>query len=313
LSGVADNGLPELLGYIGATPKSTSKVILSSDEDDPILTVWQYGLGKTAAWNSDISGRWSANYVPWDKNIKLWQNMINWTIENYDDENASVEAAAEGGRGTITFTDKEGTEELETVATIISPDMTSREIKLFPVAPGKYSSEFDINETGAYMVNVNQTKNGEVARALSTGLPIQYSPEYKITTSSVNIDRLIQEAGGKYIKAAEEVFQGNIKDTTGRIDLTPHLLILSLLLFMMDIALRRLNLPLQKVEEGIESLRQKLRKEKKKPVMKTIEVKEKKAHAPEPPKEAKPVKKEKPRQDNLDVDMLLKKKENKYR
>jgi hypothetical protein len=129
----------------------------------------------------------------------------------------------------------------------------------------------------------------------------------------VNIDRLIQEAGGKYIKTVQEVFQGNIKDTTGRTDLTPLLLVLALLLFMMDIALRRLNLPLQKVEDKIEALRLKLSREKKKPVMKTIEVKDKKAQAPEPPKEAKTVNKGKPKKENLDVDMLLKKKENKYR
>ena len=44
------------LGYIASSPKSSSTVILESDKEDPILTVWQYGLGRSAAWNSDGSG-----------------------------------------------------------------------------------------------------------------------------------------------------------------------------------------------------------------------------------------------------------------
>ncbi len=50
LDGVLDSGIPMLYGYVATSPKQTSDVILESAKGDPILSVWQYGLGKTLAW-----------------------------------------------------------------------------------------------------------------------------------------------------------------------------------------------------------------------------------------------------------------------
>ena len=34
--------------------KNAAQVIFASDSDQPVFTVWQYGLGRTAAWTSDV-------------------------------------------------------------------------------------------------------------------------------------------------------------------------------------------------------------------------------------------------------------------
>lgn len=258
ISGVAEGGLPPLLGYIGASPKDSAKVILKSDEDDPILTVWQYGLGKTAAWNSDINGKWSANYVGWDKNMKLWQNMINYTVENYESENAAIEVNTEGSKGVINFTDKNSKEEVDTRAVVVTPSLQNMEIKLYPTAPGKYSGGFDIKEPGVYMVKGRQLKGEETLNAVTTGLALQYSPEYRIASEKSSLDNLVKEAGGSYISSASEAFKGSPKHIPGKIDLTPYLLALALILFVLDIALRRLNIPLHKLQRFMERISDKL-------------------------------------------------------
>ena len=63
LERIFDEGSPSLLGYIAATPKASSTVLLESDREDPILTVWQYGLGRSAAWNSDGTNEWTGNFA----------------------------------------------------------------------------------------------------------------------------------------------------------------------------------------------------------------------------------------------------------
>lgn len=321
LQGAADNGLPKLLGYIGASPKGTSRVLLSSDEEDPILTVWQYGLGKTAAWNSDINGKWSANYISWDKNLKLWQNIINWTIERNNNENCSSEAVFEGGKGIINFSEKNAAKELETIASITGPDMESKEIKLYPTAPGKYSGSFDADKTGSYMISVRQIRNGEVINASTTGLSVQYSPEYSLDGESSILEKLISLTNGSCINTPEEVFKGKVRDVKGQTDLTPVFLITALFLFIMEIALRRLNLPLQRIEAAVEGLRVRFKGKEKRIVMKTIQVSENRADTPEKKQDEvstekmkKPNKKNKnAQQDKLDTNMLLKRKENKYK
>ncbi len=253
LKGVAEGGLPSLLGYIGASQKETSRVVLTSDEDDPILTVWQYGLGKAVAWNSDISGKWSSNYIPWDKNLKLWQNIINFTVENYDDQNASLEVTQQGSKATISLKNKDIDTDLKSIATVISPSGESIETELNPVAPGEFSGTIDIKENGVYMVSGRQDKNGETVSAVNAGYAVQYSPEYRLNSSS-NLDKLVAELGGKIIKEPKEVFSGDLQTKKGQKDLTPYLLSLFLILFMIDIAMRRLNLNFSKVRVVFEKV-----------------------------------------------------------
>lgn len=246
LKGVAEGGLPSLLGYVGASQKETARVVLRSDEDDPILTVWQYGLGKAVAWNSDVSGKWSSNYIPWDKNLKLWQNIINFTIENYDNENASLEIDQQGSKATVNIKNKDIKEEFNTAATIITPSGETIETQLNPVAPGQYTGTFDIKENGVYMVSGRQKKNGELINTVKQGYAVQYSPEYKISNSN-NLEKLVAEVGGKIITEPKEVFSENMQSKRGQRELTLYLISLFLILFMFDIAFRRLNLNPEKV------------------------------------------------------------------
>lgn len=314
IAGAATEGLPSLLGYIAATPKSTARMLLASDQDDPILTVWQYGLGKTIAWNSDISGKWSSNYVGWGDNIKLWQNMINWTIEKYESDNLTAEVVQEGGKGVISVEAEGESEQLETTAVIVSPDMTNQEVALYPTVPGQYRGDFDIKSQGAYLIKVLQKKGGEIIGAASTGVSIQYSPEYRLDQKNDNIERLVKETGAIYIERPEDVYKGKMEDIYGVVDITPFLLIMALLIFLIDIALRRLNLPLNKVEEKLAQLKIRYMPKKKKTVMHTIKPKEEKKPEPiNPPLQTET--KENPKvsklkSENLDTSALLKKKKN---
>ncbi|MCY6371596.1 VWA domain-containing protein [Clostridium ganghwense] len=264
LQGAGENGLPSLLGYIGASPKNTAKVILKSDEEDPILTVWRYGLGKTVAWNSDMNGKWSANYIGWNKNITLWQNMINWTIENYDDDNVMLEASIKDGKGEIHLTNKNSSEVLNTEAEIITPSMKKLKVNLNPSSPGEYSGEFNLKETGVYIIKAKQLKNGEMVSAAMTGANLPYSPEYKMYNENNSLDLLLKESGGIYISTPDEVFKGKIEDVLGKRYLTEILLIIALILFVLDIALRRLNLPFERIEEKLSKIKKYHVKDKKK-------------------------------------------------
>lgn len=260
LEGVVEDGMPSLLGYIASSPKDSSRVILESDEGDPILTLWQYGLGKTIAWNSDMKGVWSGNYVNWDKNHVLWNNLINWTIENYSAENLEVSTRIQGGYGEINAVQKNSNETIDTKAIITTPSLEAIEIDLNPEAPGRYKGSFRIDDTGAYLIKVVQSKDGEVQSAVSTGMSVQYSPEYSIDANSDKLERLVIESGGSYIKEVEEVFEGPIAPVKGRMDLTSPMLLLALLAFLVDIAVRRLKLPMNRVSKFIGLISSRMRR-----------------------------------------------------
>ncbi|MFD3158520.1 VWA domain-containing protein [Haloimpatiens sp. FM7330] len=259
ISGVYEEGFPPLLGYVGATPKNTAKVILKSNEDDPILTVWQYGLGKTAAWNSDISGKWSANFIGWNKNLKLWQNMINWTVENYNNESMIVNTNIDGNKGIVNLEDKRASEDLDVEMEIIGPSMKKIKSKLYPVRPQNFSGCFEMKETGAYIIKINELKNGGIVNSSTTGICMQYSPEYKIADENQELDRLVKQASGKFINKPSDVFKGKLKEIYAKRNITTILLIAALMLFVLDIALRRINLPYNKLQSKILKVKSKVK------------------------------------------------------
>lgn len=255
----AASGLPSLKGYIASSPKDTARVLLESDEGDPILTLWQYGLGKTAAWNSDMKGVWNGNYVNWDNNPVLWNNLINWTIENYSSEDLNAEARAKGGYGEIIVQQIGSNDTIDTKAVITTPSLETIETTLDAEAPGQYKGSFRLEDTGAYFIQVVQSKAGEIYRAVSTGLSVQYSTEYSIDANSDKLERLVLEAGGKYIEDSGEVFKGPITPVRGRLDLTLPMLVFALLAFLLDIAVRRLKLPVDRVSRAFNRIFRKVK------------------------------------------------------
>ena len=50
--GFVPRDFPNLEGYVAVTPKPEAEVVLQSPEQDPILTAWQFGLGRALASNT---------------------------------------------------------------------------------------------------------------------------------------------------------------------------------------------------------------------------------------------------------------------
>jgi hypothetical protein len=65
---------PNLLGYVATKPKETSEILLEAPErKDPLLARWQYGLGKTAVFASDLKDRWA---VDWLRAYHRWLEQV---------------------------------------------------------------------------------------------------------------------------------------------------------------------------------------------------------------------------------------------
>jgi Ca-activated chloride channel family protein len=51
--------LPALHGYVAVTARPEAEVALTSPVGDPLLATWNYGLGRVAAWTSDVGEDWA--------------------------------------------------------------------------------------------------------------------------------------------------------------------------------------------------------------------------------------------------------------
>ncbi|MCT4544088.1 MAG: VWA domain-containing protein [Vallitalea sp.] len=242
LSDIYNDGLPELDGYIGTSPKEAATVLLTSPTYDPILSVWQYGLGKTVAWCSDLSGEWSSKYNIWDKNNLLWQNIINYTIENYSSNQVEINSIYSNGEVHIRLNTLENDKLLDSSVQIKTPSNKINTIDLEAVRKGVYEGIFIPNEVGSYMIKGIQKYQDEVVGTGLSGITIPYSEEYKITNKNDDFAVFIKKVDGKYIDKPDEVFKDILNNVKKSNNITNILLLIALILWMIDIAFRRFNI-----------------------------------------------------------------------
>jgi len=69
--------LPALKGMLPSTPRPGVRTPIGTAEGKSILSIWRTGLGKAAVWTSDLSGKWSSEWLRWDPQApKLFAHLI---------------------------------------------------------------------------------------------------------------------------------------------------------------------------------------------------------------------------------------------
>ena len=257
LSGVkTSEGIPSLLGYIGTSIKENAVEILSSSYDEPILAAIEYGLGRTVSFTSDIDGEWSKNYLNWEYGPQLIKNMVYFTIPQYSEE-GYLNITQEGSEAKVEYYNDEVSTESKVNGIYTGEDGEGGEFELIQEEPGKYVANVPLSSLGYYNFSIREVKNEEVVKNHKGAFSLQYSDEYKFNNNAEKLDVVVKETKGSFINKPEEVFQGNLEREYKKINLTIPLLIITILLFLVDIAYRRLNLDLIKL------LRKKKKKEQK--------------------------------------------------
>ncbi len=316
ISEVAANGLPSLLGYVATTRKARATQLLESAEGDPLLCMWQYGLGKTVAWMSDVDGRWSKNWSGWDNNALLWHNMIQYITDDMGMEGAYAEVEQNGSTATIKYVTEDYGSTTSVKATVYDDNGNSEVITLDPVSPGVYTTDFLMDGTGVYSINIRQEDGGETIGSVNTATMMQYSLEYRFYDESTVLEEYTRAVGGNMITEATEVFDEELDLVKQRMDIGTSLLIIAAILFVLDIAVRRFRIKLPELKlkrkssepakEGADNKEQDSVKAKKKAAKKEEQTEE--ATKPDKPKKDKKDKKDK-KPDNtserLDTSQLL--------
>ncbi|MFI2856371.1 VWA domain-containing protein [Paenibacillus sp. JSM ZJ436] len=241
-------GVPGLLGYVATTPKSTAQVVLSSPEPDPILARWQYGSGRTVAWSSDLSGKWSKAWVSWPKFADTLTELVKWTFPQFEASPYEVSAEVAGSRVNLQITTDGSSAPEKLSAMITGEEGQEQQVELVQEAPGRYTGQLDISKPGAFLLSLSDDSGDTpVQAAAGTGFVVPYSPEYKISTGggAEALQQLAELTGGRVLKWEEPaaVFDREAVSRQVLHDWSYPLLAAALLLWVADIAVRRLALP----------------------------------------------------------------------
>ncbi len=312
-TGLFMEGWPILKGYVASSPKTASNTIIAAGEkDDPILTVWQYGLGRTVAWNSMVTGEWDGNFSGKEDYVQLWKRVVDYSIGNADLGEDKVNIVTVSDTTEITYEALSYTDTSEILATIIAPDGEVSEIKLAASAPGKFEASVPTEQTGVYHFNIRRMEAGTVQSAMTTAASVQFSDEYKFDVSTASYLQFV-DSYGKVITEEDNIWEEQITEKKGKRSVTNLFICLALGGFLLDVAFRRFQYEPKRKHKTRNSRKPEseiqkdtVTKYEEEPVVAQAVVKEA-DNAPK--KEKKPRKSKKTPEQTLDTSQLLKKKE----
>lgn len=236
------NALPRLYGFNGSTLKESARLVLATDDDQPLLAIWQYGLGRSAAWLSDTRGKWAADWIRWEGFPRFAGQLVGAVLPPRGAQEVNTEIEVAGAETLIRLTTETDYDNLEVTATIIGAD-GKRETPLPQVGPRIYQGRFASPPPGTYLVQIGGAIGGRPVLQETAGLVVPYSPEYRGSQANpALLAELATITAGATVDDPAQVFRRVDQGVTRAREIGLPLLMLALLLLPLDIAVRRLML-----------------------------------------------------------------------
>ena len=247
LPGVPLAGFPPLTGYVATTPRAAADVILQSPQGDPLLATWQYGLGRVTAWTSDAQGRWTADLLRWSFANRFFGDVVRYTLPQSGDPALQMETQVQGDHTHVLVTAPNYSGATVSLSAV-TPDLSDEQLTLATTGPGRFEGDLPADQVGSYLLHVTQSAGGVVRHSNTFGVVVPYSPEYRDLGTDVNSLRAIAAAGGgTVVTDVSGIYNLPVPAAQAAVAIDELLLVIAILLFPLDVALRRLILRVEDV------------------------------------------------------------------
>ncbi len=238
VAGVDVGLLPELTGYPALRPRPGVDIALRTLTGDLLLAGWQVGLGRVAAWTSDVGAEWAAAW-PGDAAARAaLARAVGWTARKPNAGGLEATAVTDDATGvtavTVDAVTADGSPlDLAAATLVISDTEGSSTTRLAAVGPGRYAGAVTLTRTGAWPAAVVVEHGGGRSAAALT-VARGYAPE------------LVPDAGGAArLGAVAAAGGGRVLDADAALELAgdgwkwllwPAFAVLALGLWPVDVA-----------------------------------------------------------------------------
>jgi len=240
LPGVPLDQFPALRGYVATTPKAASDVIFKSPQGDPLLATWEYGLGRVVAWTSDAEGRWTRDLLSWPPSSRFFGDLVQATLPAAGDPALQMETLIRGDHTHLLVTAPTAPGATVSV-NAVAPDLAESTVNLAATGSGRFEGDLLTDQVGSYLLHVTQRVSGKPQHANTTGLVVPYSPEYRdLGTDVASLRAIAAAGGGTLLSDPSRAFRVPVPPVVATQPVSEILLALAILLFPIDVAVRRL-------------------------------------------------------------------------
>ncbi|WP_165064865.1 VWA domain-containing protein [Paludisphaera rhizosphaerae] len=182
--------LPAISGLVLTSLKENELVeapILSplpTGQVNPVLAHWTYGLGRSVAFTSDAGRRWAKAWPDWQSYSAFWSQVVRWAMRPAETGNLTMSVRREDGKLKVVVDaldkDDKFLNFLQIQGNVVDPDLKSAPITLSQTAPGRYEATVDAaDRRGNYFVNLGYRGPDKTQGVISSGVSVPYSDEYR--------------------------------------------------------------------------------------------------------------------------------------
>lgn len=245
---------PLLSGYVASSAKPLAEVLMETHRSHPLLSRWQYGLGRTMAFTSDSFGMWSSRLLAHPNFAGFWVDALNWVAPGPDSGHISLDVRLEGAGAEISALVCQPLAEGESLQVVlVAPDNSSREIDLVPSGGNTYTARVAQVNQGVYLISARRLEEGVVTGQTVGGFAVPYPPEFRIPSQPGDqlLSALREVTGGRLLADPGDVFSRPPRPVTQAREITYWFVLAAVVLWPVDIAARRLGLALPPLKRAV--------------------------------------------------------------
>ncbi|MDA1180100.1 MAG: hypothetical protein O2931_15055 [Planctomycetota bacterium] len=245
------DAMPSLKGYVLASQKPRANAVLQvtvteggEEQVDPILSTWRFGLGSSAAFTSDLSPNWAANWMDWEKRRAFVAQLLTEVARVEQTNSLHVWTEVQGNEAVIIAEDHHPQDSfLNVTARISGPRERSESVVLQQSGPRRYQASVPLWGKGRYQVMVQGTGGGRQEQVPANWV-VSYSPEYlRFRSNPLVLDRIRDVTQGVALDAdsGENVIYGRREAKRSSRPIFDWFLVALAGLVPIDVALRRIQ------------------------------------------------------------------------
>lgn len=208
-------------GYNYVIPKPAARMLITTNKNIPVMVVWRFGLGRVVSLATDDGGKWGGEFLS-KENSKIISKTINWAIGDLSrKKNFDVNIKD------ITLDDP-------MLINVISDSLPQHEkLSFVKTDVNLYNAKFRPARTGFY-------------NFLGADVAVNYKKEFKYLGVNEDFIKLVGQTQGKVfdkddvLGILDFVKEKSKRIKVNRTDFKWPFLVAALILFLVEIGLRRL-------------------------------------------------------------------------
>ncbi len=177
LQGLNLEKAPFLLGYVMTRPRPGVQILLLTETGDPLLASGRFGLGRSVAFSSDISPRWSSEWMSWRDYGKFWSQILRHAAgAGQDRDVTAILKRLDGQNFKLTLTEPDNRQDNSNkwTARVSALDGAGKKVEVIPMGLDRQIAEFSLPGSRDFTVFANSGENRQITLHHFGNYPREY-------------------------------------------------------------------------------------------------------------------------------------------